>query len=179
MRTLKYVILGLLARKPMTGYDITKEFEAGIGLFWHAKHSQIYPELNKLTDEKLIAFDIVIQGEKMEKKLYTITEKGRYELRKWLLADEPLEPTPKDVFKLRVYLSEGLSDQELMQHMQRQQKRRMQKLKTLKKFMTDNYEKIDIKELDPVRRADYFVLSGAILREQAYVDWLKRCIELI
>ena len=27
MRTLKYVILGLLMRHPMSGYDITKEFQ--------------------------------------------------------------------------------------------------------------------------------------------------------
>ena len=179
MRTLKYVILGLLNRKPLTGYDITKEFEEGIELFWHAKHSQIYPELSKLTAEKLIDFDIVIQGEKMEKKLYTISEKGKRELRKWLLADDPLEPTPKDVFKLRVYLSEGLSDRELIHQMQRQLKRRMQKLTILQNFMTANSENINVKGLDSVHRADFFVLTGAIMREQAYVNWIEQCLRLL
>ena len=45
MRTLKYAILGLLMRSPVTGYDIAKEFGDGLGCFWSAKHSQIYPEL--------------------------------------------------------------------------------------------------------------------------------------
>ena len=45
MRTLKYAILGLLNREPMTGYDIAKEFSKDLGEFWNAKHSQIYPEL--------------------------------------------------------------------------------------------------------------------------------------
>lgn len=45
MRTLKYAILGLLNKEPMTGYDIGKEFSKDLGEFWTAKHSQIYPEL--------------------------------------------------------------------------------------------------------------------------------------
>ncbi|MCX8179105.1 MAG: PadR family transcriptional regulator, partial [Candidatus Aenigmarchaeota archaeon] len=42
MRTLKYAILGLLNRKPMTGYDLSKEFSYQLGNFWSANHSQIY-----------------------------------------------------------------------------------------------------------------------------------------
>ena len=45
MGTLKYAILGLLNRKSMTGYDLSKEFETTLFEFWNAKHSQIYPEL--------------------------------------------------------------------------------------------------------------------------------------
>lgn len=67
MRTLKYAILGLLMRSPVTGYDIAKEFGDGLGCFWSAKHSQIYPELKRLTDDGLIQFRTVIQGERMEK----------------------------------------------------------------------------------------------------------------
>ncbi len=48
MRTLKYAILGLLNRNPMTGYDIVKEFNFQLAEFWNAKHSQIYPELKKI-----------------------------------------------------------------------------------------------------------------------------------
>ena len=39
MRTLKYAILGLINRNPLTGYDITKEFNSGLVEFWYAKHS--------------------------------------------------------------------------------------------------------------------------------------------
>ena len=77
MRNLKYAILGLVNRKPLTGYDITKAFNEGLVEFWYAKHSQIYPELKRLTDEDLISYETIIQGEKLEKKLYTITPKGK------------------------------------------------------------------------------------------------------
>ena len=73
MRTLKYAILGLISRMPMTGYDITGEFNNNqLANFWYAKHSQVYPELGRLVDEGLLTCQVVIQGEKMEKKLYTI-----------------------------------------------------------------------------------------------------------
>ena len=55
MRTLKYAILGLINREPMTGYDITREFNSNnLANFWYAKHSQVYPELGRLMDEKLV-----------------------------------------------------------------------------------------------------------------------------
>ena len=56
MGTLKYAILGLLNRKNMTGYDLSKEFETTLFEFWNAKHSQIYPELKKLTEEGCVAY---------------------------------------------------------------------------------------------------------------------------
>ena len=52
MRTLKYAILGLIRRGPVTGYDIAREFRSqALSNFWHAKHSQIYPELKKLLEK--------------------------------------------------------------------------------------------------------------------------------
>lgn len=121
MRTLKYAILGLINRDPMTGYDLTREFNSNhLANFWYAKHSQVYPELSRLMEEELVTCEVVIQGEKMEKKLYSITEKGRQELLHWLMEDDPLGPTPKDVFRLRMYFSDFMSKEELHEHLSRQ-----------------------------------------------------------
>ena len=54
METLKYAILGLLMKKDMTGYELTKEFNSALFEFWNASHSQIYPKLKALTKEGLI-----------------------------------------------------------------------------------------------------------------------------
>ena len=51
METLKYAILGLLMKKDMTGYELTKEFNSALFEFWNASHSQIYPKLKALTKE--------------------------------------------------------------------------------------------------------------------------------
>lgn len=103
MRVLKYAILGLLNQKSMSGYELSSEFESALNEFWNAKHSQIYPELRKLTEEGMITFETAITGNVLEKKIYTITEAGKKSFRKWLAEDQPISPTPKDTFRLRVF----------------------------------------------------------------------------
>ena len=49
--TLRYILLGLLSKKKMTGYELNQSFKNEIGEFWQAKHSQIYPELAKMEEE--------------------------------------------------------------------------------------------------------------------------------
>ncbi|HKW51009.1 MAG TPA: PadR family transcriptional regulator, partial [Candidatus Eisenbacteria bacterium] len=45
--SLEFILLGLL-RRPASGYDLKKFFDEGIGYFWAAELSQIYPTLKRL-----------------------------------------------------------------------------------------------------------------------------------
>jgi len=177
MRTLKYAILGLINRNPSTGYDITKAFNSGLVDFWYAKHSQIYPELKKLTDEGLLLYEIIIQGEKLEKKLYTITEKGKTCLQKWLAKDEPLEPTPKDVFRLKAYFCDEIDNDTLLRQFQSGLKKHSDRLQYLESCMAELSNKKDVSKVSSPGFGDYIVLNGAIMRENAYIQWLVDCIE--
>lgn len=178
MRTLKYALLGLIDRQPITGYDITKEFESNaMANFWYAKHSQVYPELKRLTDEGMIRYEVVIQGEKLEKKLYTITEKGRKELKKWLLKDEPLGITPKDVFRLRTYFSDVLSNEDMARHFKDQLDKHHNKRQYLAEMLEDNYKNSPVPGTPEA--GDYMVLLGAVMREDSYLKWLEYCLQYI
>jgi len=175
MRTLKYAILGLLSQQPMTGYDIAKEFSTkAFANFWYATHGQIYPEMRKLVDEGLVEYDIVIQGKALEKKLYTITDAGREDFRSWLLQDEDLPQTPKDVFRLRTYFSEFYAKDDFIQllyeHVKKHQFKRDSLLHTIRTIYPEKPA--------PMTRehGDYMVLDGAIIREQTYILWLYRCL---
>ncbi|WP_234122487.1 PadR family transcriptional regulator [Clostridium hydrogenum] len=173
MRTLKYAILGLVNRKPMTGYDITKEFNVQLAEFWSAKHSQIYPELKKLVEEKLLVYTVEVTGDVLEKKVYTITTEGRKEFLQWLNKDEPMEPTPKNIFRLKIYFSNNLDVNtriQLLEHQLVQHQGRFN-------FLYDNKKQYDgIPALDSNEFGDYLVLDGAIIREKATIKWLKNCI---
>ena len=178
MRTLKYAILGLINRGPITGYDITKEFhDRALANFWNAKHSQVYPELNKLVEEKLVEFQVIIQGEKMEKKLYSITEKGATELIEWLKKDEPLEITPKDKFRLRTYFSDFMPEGVLDKHLKSQLKKHQLKLSYLKDLFEGDYKEIPAPYTKEF--GDYIVLEGAIMRENSYIEWLKKSLSYL
>lgn len=175
MRTLKYAILGLLNQKSMTGYDLMIQFESALCEFWTAKHSQIYPELKKLTEEGMIHYEIEITGNVLEKKMYTITDAGRADFLSWLAEDEEMEATPKDVFRLRLFFSNRLPEEERMGLIKSQLRQHEQRLKHLQRNQT-KFSGIPEKDTDEF--SDYLVLMGAIMREEMICSWLKRCIKL-
>ena len=178
MRNLKYAILGLVNREPMTGYDIKKAFDdRALTSFWHAEHSQIYPELAKLVNEGLLKYDTDIRGEKMEKKLYTITPEGHEEFLAWLKDDVPVDRTFKDIFRLRTYYSESLSEDEFLRLLQSQKKQHIDKRDKLADVKEKVFNNTPPKK-GTTALGDYMVLDGAVLRENAYIEWLDKCIEI-
>ena len=179
MRTLKYSILGLLMQDPTTGYDISKAFGSELGCFWSAKHSQIYPELKRLVEEGLIQYSTVIQGEKLEKKLYEITDKGSADFLQWLEQDPPLDPTPKDVFRLRSYYSQWLPEDTYLELIQKQIEKRTVKLNYLSGCFEASYGNVDPLTLTGAARGDYLVLLSAVMRERTYMEWLEKSLDLV
>lgn len=177
MRTLRYAILGLVDRKPTTGYDIAKEFkERELSNFWSARHSQIYPELRKLTEEGLLEYEVEISKEVQEKKVYRITKQGKREFVKWLLKDEVMQPTFKDRFRLRMYFVSRMPAEDADALLKSQLVQRKKKLA----FLTETQKRYpNLPEYDSDRFGDFLVLRGAILREQAYVDWLEESIRMV
>lgn len=176
MRNLKYVILGLLTQKPMTGYEIKQRFEGALSEFWYANHSQIYPELKRLTEEDMIQYKIQIVGNSLEKKVYTITEAGKKEFNIWLKKKEGLEATPKDIFRLRLFFSNELPKEMQMELIQDQLELHRERLQHLEKNKT--YFDELCKEEMSAELCDYMVLEGAIMREEAYCNWLKKCLQM-
>ena len=174
-RTLKYAILGLICKRPMSGYDILQEFSMNLSEFWSAKHSQIYPELKKLSEEELIDYSVEITGTVLEKKVYRITEKGKQEFLTWLNEDVSMQPTAKDVFRLRMYFSGQLEKEDRLRLLESQLKQHKDRLEHLK----HNQEKFSkIPDSDSHEFGDYLVLMGAIMRENTNIEWLKECIRL-
>jgi DNA-binding PadR family transcriptional regulator len=99
--TLGYALLGVLSRWPLTGYEITQHMKAPIGYQWTAQHSQIYPELARLTKAGLLSYEKFKGRGSRANKRYSLTEAGRVALADW--ADSPLAPeVPRSEMLLRV-----------------------------------------------------------------------------
>jgi len=99
--SLRYALLGLLAEEPASGYDLTKKFERLLQRYaWHAQHSQIYPELTKLAADGLV--EVAAEGPR-GRRTYAITDRGREDLRRWML-NPPEIITVRNEFVLRLFL---------------------------------------------------------------------------
>lgn len=74
--SLAFGILGFLNFGPMSGYDLVKAFESLLQFFWHAQNSHIYLELKKLENKGYICGETVIQSDRPNKKIFSITDAG-------------------------------------------------------------------------------------------------------
>ena len=79
----KYVLLGLLAHSPQTGYTIKKSIEYEYSHFWQESYGQIYPTLKTLVIEGL-AVESTESCDGRGQIMYSITEAGKAELKRWL-----------------------------------------------------------------------------------------------
>lgn len=75
---IRTLCLGVLTMGDATGYEIKKIFEDRLDLIFHASYGSIYPSLNRLTDEGLVSCEEFVQEKRPDKKIYSITAKGRY-----------------------------------------------------------------------------------------------------
>ncbi|WRS27677.1 PadR family transcriptional regulator [Oscillospiraceae bacterium MB08-C2-2] len=104
--SLSHGILGFLSYGSMTGYDLSKAFGSSVKFFWYAQTSQIYLELGKLEKKELVTCQPILQTDKPNKKLYSITESGRTEFLHWLSDENTgLSKGTKDAFLMKVFFS--------------------------------------------------------------------------
>jgi len=86
--SLKHGLLGLLNYTSMTGYELNKEFHRTLGSFWQAKPQQIYRELDQMEKQDLLTSKHVVQKDKPNRRVYSITNEGKAQLREWISKPE-------------------------------------------------------------------------------------------
>lgn len=167
--TLRYVILGLLSKEAMAGYDIKKAFEGEIGDFWYSNHSQIYPELNRMEQDGLISGYEEIVGSKLTKKKYNITDAGKKLFSEWLSESLNALPPTRDEFAMKVYFMDTAEHPLLVPLFKEEILRHEEKLEYLESRWQMLFGMTNSKER-------YFghslILERAIRREKDHLTWL-------
>lgn len=117
--SLRHAVLGLLDYAPLSGYSIKKVFEISINHIWTAKLSQIYRELALLETEGLVSSKMVRQGKRPDKKVYTLTAKGRRAFLGWL-NEFPVAfgPPRRDEFLLRIFFAAHMNEKLLKRELE-------------------------------------------------------------
>ncbi|MGA8036328.1 MAG: PadR family transcriptional regulator [Candidatus Acidiferrales bacterium] len=106
--SLEYILLGLL-REPASGYDLKAVLDNGIGHFWAAELSQVYPSLKRLEKNKLLRSRRSASKRGPGRIVYEITAAGRKQLAAWLRTP-PQFGDARHTFLAQIYLMDELSD---------------------------------------------------------------------
>jgi DNA-binding PadR family transcriptional regulator len=168
---MKNLFLALLAKNPTHGYELMQAYE---GLFSSVlpplNAGQIYTTLSRLERDGLVSKSIVVQENRPDKRVYSLTEKGKQNLQIWF--DEVLSgPRIKDNFYLKL-ISAGISKMvEPIELIENQRREYLQKLHDLNLISLER----EIAE-DPGKRV---LIQGAMLHLRADLEWLDLCEEAL
>ncbi|NBD24008.1 PadR family transcriptional regulator [Paenibacillus glycinis] len=101
------VILGLLHRQPLSGYEIKQMLEMPLSFFFDASFGTIYPTLAKLEAQGYILKESVIQESRPNKNVYSLTEAGRAQFQAYL--ESPVEKDSyRSDFMVRMFFGEHM-----------------------------------------------------------------------
>ena len=179
--SLRHGLLGLLNYEPMTGYELDKEFKESLAHFWQAKPQQIYRELNAMEQNGWLVSERVPQEERPNRRVYTITDKGKSEFMEWLDspgADIKNAIRVKSVFFMRLFFAGETSKKQtldLLYSYREQCRESMNEMKEVNEAM----EQADTL-YDP-EKAIYWKLiamNGEIMRK-ARLEWVQKAISVL
>ncbi len=112
LTTTSYALLGLLAIRPWTPYELTQQMQRSLARFWPRAESKLYEEPKKLAMHDLATAVSDLVGRR-RRTHYTITAKGRRELARWL-AEPGQGPVLEFEALLKVFLAEHGTRRDLL-----------------------------------------------------------------
>jgi DNA-binding PadR family transcriptional regulator len=113
LSTTSFAILGLLAIRPWSSYELTQQMGRGMSRFWPRAASKLYEEPKKLVAQGLARASAASAGRR-RRTVYTITAAGRRALASWL-ASWPAPPELECEALLRTFFAEHGTKRDLME----------------------------------------------------------------
>ena len=181
--SLKHGLLGLLNYGSMTGYELNKVFKDSLSFFWQAQTSQIYRELATMEKNNgWLTSKRVIQDDKPNKRIYTITAAGKEEFNNWLSAPEEdisEAMTIRSAFLMRVFFAGETSNEHALSmfRMFREKCTESASASSTVPEIIVNYEA----EVDSAECSKYWELAALFgeIYHRAGLEWIEKAIETL
>jgi PadR family transcriptional regulator AphA len=164
----RYVVLGLLALQPMTGYDIRRSLAGLSWLMGSPSGGSLYPVLRALRQERLVTVETVSRLDRPPKKIYSITDAGQQVLQTW--TKQPVATCASlKAFLMRLFLADSHSPARLSAHL----RERRAQVASHHELLADGLEIPDAgPNLGQQLAADYGLALAA-----AELEWLDATLE--
>jgi PadR family transcriptional regulator AphA len=178
---LKYILLGLLDYRPMSGYELEGWINVSAGNFWHAKLSQIYTTLKNLEEGGRVVSHVEPQEGRPDRRVYTITDSGRADLRAWLTEPITEHEVKKDGLLVKVFFYSPQEKEALLTQLRLQLKLHQHKLAEYRQEAPEAIQQMLAlqPELIPNARLWDATRRFGEMYEEMYVIWLDETIQMV
>jgi DNA-binding PadR family transcriptional regulator len=105
MTTTSYALLGLLALRPWTTYELAQQVRRSLNWFWPRAERKLYDEPKRLVAAGYATAREEFTG-KRKRTVYEITDAGRAALREWL-GEPSAPPTMESEAMVKVFFADG------------------------------------------------------------------------
>ena len=109
-----YAVLGLLARRPGSGYELGSRAAGSIQHFWPLTRTHIYTELGRLEALGYVTATDVAQSRRPDKRVYTLAPAGARALEAWLGDPDLGVQRPRHPFLLKLFFAERVAPARLV-----------------------------------------------------------------
>ncbi len=170
--SIKHAILGLLAERPLHGYELKAAYEAELVPATQLNYGQVYTTLERLTRDGLVAHEVISQTERPDKKVFALTDAGRRELRDWMAAPSRLDLDLRNETFLKLVLARRLEDGDPLAVLAVERQACFARL----------HEVTQARVAAKSERAaltTVLLLDLAVLRLEAFLKWLDHCEEIL
>jgi len=176
--SLKHAILSLLVESDRTGYDLNKNFESSVAFYWTASHQQIYKTLAEMNKQGFIDYTVKEQSGKPDKKIYSLTEKGKQELIQWAML--PIKKSPaKNQLLIKLMLARLVGVEHIRKQLNDEIKVVYEKIAEFAKLEKQYFSQKPSPDTHLKNLTSYLTLRNGILLAHAELDWLHEATEML
>ncbi len=169
--SVKYAMLGILAEKDLHGYELKTSFDEKVGEFWSLNYGQIYTTLDRLEKDDLVTYDRQTQDRRPDRKIYSITRKGRKELDEWLSAPVNRVRALRDEFFIKLVFMAKNNPTPVLDLIEKQ------KALYLKQMNRLTHQKVELKKKHkaPDALTTELLMDAGLFHAEADIKWLTLC----
>jgi DNA-binding PadR family transcriptional regulator len=169
--SVKHAILGLLAGKPLHGYELRAGFQDLVPTT-EMNVGQVYTALDRLNRDRLVTYEVVNQAERPDKKVYELTEGGRKELKEWLATPSAMDLNLRNETFLKLMLARRLRWADPFKVLEVERRASFGRLHEVAQAKARAEE-------EGASLQSLLLLDLAALRLEAFLKWLNHCEEAL
>lgn len=178
-KTVEYVILAGLARKPRSGYDLTRWMQRETSHYFAVGHNRVYPALSELERDGLAVHEVVPSDRGPERKEYSITEAGREALLSWV-DSPPVERQLRDEQLVKVLCYGFLPTERALARLEEVEALHEEKLARYEEYRRGL--EVELREgriSEEAYMGTLLTLARGIGAERSYVEWCEEANEVL